>query len=236
MIRLLLIPLVMALVTAWLTSRFNIAKSRQELAAMSAPLDHPVLEMQTQRLAQALDLPRIPVMELKRDEVNGMADVDGRVYLTSGFLRKYREGQVSAEELASVIAHELGHVAQGHAKKRMNEALGHQTALMMANMMLARFVPFVGPWLVARIATALMARTSREHEFQADEWASALLIKAGIGTAPQKSLFRKLGTLTGGAGDGIPAWMRSHPTAADRVAAIEKNEARWTGKPALPVR
>ena len=236
MIRLILIPLVMAFVTSWLIARFNVSKSRQELAAASAVLDHPVLEMQTRRLAQALNLDRIPVMELKHDDVNGMADVDGRVYLTSGFLRKYREGAVSAEELASVIAHEMGHVAQGHAKKRMNEMLGHQTAVMMANMFLARFLPFVGPWLVGRLATMLIARTSREHEFQADEWASALMIKSGIGTAPQKSLFRKLGALTGGAGDGIPAWMRSHPTATDRIAAIERNEERWTGKPALPGR
>ncbi len=230
MVQIILVPLLLALVTSWLMARFNILKSRQELTANSRPLRHPAIGMQAARLAEALDLPHVQVLELGRAEVNGMADADGRVFLTTGFVHKYDQGEVTAEELASVIAHELGHVAQGHVKKRMNEVMGHQTAQMMANMLLARFLPFVGPWLAARLAEGLLARTSRKHEFQADEWASALLIKAGIGTAPQKSLFRKLGRLTGGAGDRIPAWLRSHPTADDRIRAIEANEARWLGR------
>ena len=227
MMQIIVVPLVLALVTSWLVVRFNIAKSRRELTASSRPLQHPAIGMQAARLAEALDLPHVQVLELGRAEVNGMADADGRVFLTTGFVHKYNQGEVTAEELASVIAHELGHVAQGHVQKRMNEVMGHQTAQMMANMLLARFLPFVGPWLAARVAEGLMARTSREYEFQADEWASALLIKCGIGTGPQKSLFRKLGRLTGGAGDQIPAWLRSHPTADDRIRAIEANEARW---------
>jgi len=230
MVQMILIPLVMALVTSWLVIRFNLAKSRAELTANSRPLGHPALTVQAARLARALDLPQVEVLELRQAQVNGLADADGRVFLTSGFVHKYDQGEVSAEEIASVIAHELGHVAQGHAKQRMNDVMGHQTAQMMANMLLARFLPIIGPWLVAQVVTGLMARTSRENEFQADEWASALLIKAGIGTGPQKSLFRKLGRLTGGAGDAIPDWLRSHPRAEERIAAIEKNEARWLGR------
>ena len=58
---------------------------------------------------------------------------------------------------------------------------------------------------------------------------SALLIKAGIGTEPQKSLFRKLEALTANRAEGVPAWMLSHPKAEERIAAIEANEARWLG-------
>ena len=72
-----------------------------------------------------------------------------------------------------------------------------------------------------------MARMSRRDEFEADAYASALLVKAGIGTAPQKSLFRKLDRLTGSGGQTAPDWLRSHPHTADRIAAIEANEARW---------
>jgi putative metalloprotease len=55
-----------------------------------------------------------------------------------------------------------------------------------------------------------------------------LLIKAGIGTEPQKSLFRKLEGLTG-VGGGMPAWLMSHPKTEERIRAIETNEARWLG-------
>ena len=69
---------------------------------------------------------------------------------------------------------------------------------------------------------------ARADEFEADAYASALLVKSGIGTAPQRSLFEKLEHLTGTAGKGTPAWMLSHPKTALRIAAIAKNEARWT--------
>ena len=51
----------------------------------------------------------------------------------------------------------------------------------------------------------------------------------GKGTAPQKSLFGKLEALTNSRGGVVPAWLMSHPKTPDRIAAIEKNEARWNG-------
>ncbi len=53
--------------------------------------------------------------------------------------------------------------------------------------------------------------------------------RAGIGTGPQKSLFRKLDALTKNRAGGIPAWLLSHPHVGERIAAIEANEARWVG-------
>jgi putative metalloprotease len=72
------------------------------------------------------------------------------------------------------------------------------------------------------------AGMSRKDEFEADAYASALMIKAGLGVAPQKSLFSKLDQLTGNSG-ASPAWFLSHPKTRDRIKAIEANEKRWTG-------
>ena len=98
-------------------------------------------------------------------------------------------------------------------------------------LLLAVLVWFVGPllavWGARLITTALAARLSRGDEFEADAYASALLVKAGIGTGPQKSLFRKLEALTGARGAGVPAWLLSHPRSAERIRAIEEREARW---------
>lgn len=140
--------------------------------------------------------------------------------------RKAR-GEVSAEELASVIAHELGHVALGHMRRRMIDFTGQNAVFVMLSAILNRYLPFIGIWIANFLASALMARLSRRDEFEADAYASALLIKAGIGTAPQKSLFRKLEALTANHSEGVPAWMLSHPKTAERIAAIEANEARW---------
>jgi putative metalloprotease len=85
----------------------------------------------------------------------------------------------------------------------------------------------VGVLIARTITGALAAHLSRRDEHEADAYASALLVKAGIGTAPQKSLFRKLGALTGSPGAGAPAWLLSHPAAEDRIRAIEAREVRW---------
>jgi putative metalloprotease len=139
------------------------------------------------------------------------------------------QGVVTDEELASVVAHEMGHVALGHMRRRMIDFTGQNAVFMMLAAVLNRFLPFIGVWIANAISVALLARLSRRDEFEADAYASALLIKAGIGTGPQKSLFRKLDALTENRAEGIPAWLLSHPRTEDRIAAIEANEARWTG-------
>ena len=77
------------------------------------------------------------------------------------------------------------------------------------------------------LATLLAARLSRSDEYEADAYASALLTKAGIGTGPQKSLFQKLEALTKTNMGAMPAWFLSHPKTKERIAAIERNEAKW---------
>ena len=104
-----------------------------------------------------------------------------------------------------------------------------QNALRVLLMtILGRLLPFIGIWIANILTTALAARLSQRDEFEADEFASALLIKAGLGTEPQKSLFAKLDALTKNSGEGVPAWLLTHPKTPRRIAAIEANEARWT--------
>lgn len=214
--------LVLYLAAMWFFSSWRL---RQELAAKSTPLTHPRLVPMLDRLGRAMDLPSIRAHVYEIAAVNGLAAPDGRIFLTRGFLDKLDEGKVTEAELASVIAHELGHVSHGHARRRMIDFAG-QNAIRVALGTVLRFVPFFGPWIANMVATAVAARLSRQDEYEADAFASALMIKAGLGTEPQKSLFRKLPALTGGSSAG-PVWFLSHPPAEARIAAIESLEARW---------
>ena len=209
--------------------RFSVWRTRRVLDENSQPLTDPAIIRLADRMAAAMELPEIRVHVFEVEPINGLAAPDGRIFLTRGFLNRKVRGEVSAEELASVIAHELGHVAQGHMRRRMIDFTGQNAVFVMLSALLNRFLPVIGIWLANLISTALMARLSRRDEFEADAYASALLIKAGIGTGPQKSLFRKLDALTRTRAEGIPAWLLSHPDVEDRIAAIEANEARWLG-------
>lgn len=224
-----LAPFLLAIAYALLMLRFSVWRTRKMLDARSVPLRDAEMAALTHRLAQALDLPALKVQVFDVDVVNGLAAPDGRIFLTRGFLAAKARGEVTAEELASVIAHELGHVALGHMRRRMIDFTGQNAVFVLLSAFLNRFLPIIGIWIANLISTALMARLSRRDEFEADAYASALLIKAGIGTEPQKTLFAKLGHLTGNPGAGSPAWLLSHPDTSERIAAIEANEARWVG-------
>jgi metalloprotease len=225
-------PILLAILYGFAMYRFSVWRTARELDQKSTELADPVLKRLCDRMARALDLERIKVHIYEIDPVNGLAAPDGRIFITRGFYGKYRNGEVTAEELASVIAHELGHVALGHSRRRMIDFSGQNALRTALAMVLSRFIPGIGAWIAGFLTTLLAARLSRGDEYEADAYASALLTKAGIGTAPQKSLFSKLESLTQSRGGAMPAWMMSHPKTAERIAAIEKNEARWSAVPA----
>ena len=224
-----LIPILLAVLYGLALYRFSVWRTSRELDANSTELADPKLKALTDQMARALDIERIKVHIYEIEPVNGLAAPDGRIFITRGFYNRYRTGDVSAEEMASVIAHELGHVALGHSRRRMIDFSGQNAMRTALAMILGRFIPFIGPYLASFAMSLLAARLSRADEFEADAYASALLVKSGIGTAPQKSLFEKLEHLTGARGAAIPAWIMSHPKTHVRIAAIEANEAKWRG-------
>ncbi|KIN77290.1 M48 family metalloprotease [Sulfitobacter mediterraneus] len=221
------LPILLAVAYALAMYRFSAWRTARELDARSTPLADPALKDMSDRMAKALDLPRIKVHIYEIDPVNGLAAPDGRIFITRGFYKRFRAGEVTAEELASVIAHELGHVALGHSRRRMIDFSGQNAMRTVLAMVLGRFIPFAGVWIANMLTTLLAARLSRGDEYEADAYAAALLTKAGIGIAPQISLFEKLEGLTQSNHGTAPAWLLSHPKTNERIAALRRLEARW---------
>jgi putative metalloprotease len=221
------LPLLLVILYGLVRWHFSARALARQLDQNSRRLRDTHLQPVLDRLATALNLPEVPVYVYQVEPINGLAAPDGRIFLTEGFMQKYRAGEVSPEEIGSVIAHELGHVARGHARRRMIDFSGQNALRVVLMTVLGRFLPFVGIWLANVLTTALAARLSQRDEFEADEFASALLIKAGIGVGPQISLFRKLDALTQNRAGAAPAWLLTHPKTPRRIAAIEANATRW---------
>ncbi len=222
-------PILLALLYGFAVYHFSAWRTRRELDGNSTELAEPRLRAVCDRLARALDLPRIKVHVYEIAPVNGLAAPDGRIFLTRGFLDRYAAGAVTAEEIASVIAHELGHVALGHARRRMVDFSAQNALRTAMAAVLSRLIPGFGGMIAAGLARLVSARISRVDEYEADAYASALMLRAGLGTAPQKSLLAKLDKLAG-AGGSTPAWLLSHPHTKERLAAIDANEAKWLGE------
>ncbi len=221
------LPILLAVLYGLAMYRFSVWRTSKELDTQSTVLADPTLQDMSAQMARALDVPRIKVHIYEIEPVNGLAAPDGRIFITRGFYNKFRAGEVTAEELASVIAHELGHVALGHSRRRMIDFSGQNAMRAALGMVLGRFIPGIGIWLANMLTTMLAAKLSRSDEYEADAYAAALLTKAGIGIAPQISLFRKLDALTKSGGGRAPAWLMSHPKTEERIAALSTLQSKW---------
>lgn len=223
-----------ALILAWgLAMRWaSVRALTARLDREAKPVDDPELEALVRRLGRQVGIDHLRAYSFPMEAINGLAAPDGRLFVTTGLLRRMRAGIVSRAEVASVVAHELGHVARGHHKRRLVDWTGANIARMAAGVALGRVIPIIGPWIAATAASLLIARLSRRDEFEADEYASALMVAAGLGAKPQADMLRKLEEEVPLHGKGV-AWLESHPPVAERVAAIEANDAKWRQTPAV---
>jgi putative metalloprotease len=221
------IPIILPLVYGLLMFRLSAWQLNRTLKSQSSLLADRQLLRPIQLLANALDLESISVSIYEIEPVNGLAAPDGRIFITRGFYNKFIAGEVTENELASVIAHELGHVALGHSKRRMIDFSGQNALRMALGSLLSRILPGLGGILANLLSNLLMARMSRSDEFEADEYASALMVKSGIGVTHQISMFEKLEKLSGNNANLQPAWLLSHPKTRQRIEKIQENETKW---------
>jgi putative metalloprotease len=63
----------------------------------------------------------------------------------------------------------LGHVALGHAKRRMIDFSGQNALRTALTIIISRFIPFVGVYIAAYVTSILAAGLSRADEYAADE-------------------------------------------------------------------
>ena len=222
-----IIPIILPLVYGLAMFRLSAWRLNRTLKNQSSLLADKQLLKPIQRLADALDLESISVNIYEIEPINGLAAPDGKIFITRGFYNKFISGEVTESELASVIAHELGHVALGHSRRRMIDFSGQNALRMALGSILSRIIPGLGGIIANVLSNLLMARLSRTDEFEADEYASALMMKSGIGVEHQISMFEKLEKLSGNNANLQPAWLLSHPKTKRRIEKIQENLSKW---------
>jgi len=154
-------------------------------------------------------------------ETNAFALPGGYIYVSRGLLALAR----SEEELANVLAHEVGHVAARHAAQRETRAagvgalslLGAIAAGVLGGAEAAQSVMQIG-----QVAGAgLIASYGRDQERQADDVGQKMAAAAGFDPGGMTSFLGALDrevTLRLGK-PRMPTFLDSHPTTPERVAA-----------------
>ena len=169
------------------------------------------------RLSQAAALPGpLKLSVIRRSEANAIALPGGHIYVYQGLLAK----AVSPDELAAVIAHEIGHVVHRDGIR----AILHGAGLSLLFGMLLG--DLVGGGAVVIAARALIESShSREAESAADAFAVRLMTQIG---GDARALGRILVAIQTGGTGGASIWL-SHPHVQDRVQAIYEMAAPKAG-------
>ena len=221
-----IIPIVVLISVFYIGSIYSSKSLSKKLEKKSKIFHDPVIDNYLKAFQSILDLGKLQIFVLDDKQINGLVTPNGNIYITQGFIKQYKLGKVSGVELTSVIAHELGHLALGHTKKRLITFSAISAISMVISTILSRLLPYIGAIIGRYLSQILISGLSRKDEFEADSYAAALLIKSGIGTAPQISLLKKLEQLTGIVSSNI-TWTLSHPSPEQRINAIQKLEASW---------
>ena len=224
-----ILPIVLLVSIFYIGSIYSSRNLSKKLENKSQIFHDPVIDNYLKLFKSILELNNLKVFVLNEKQINGLVTPNGNIYITQGFINQYKLGKVSGVELSSVIAHELGHLALGHTKKRLITFSAISAISMVISTILSRLIPYLGSILGRYLSQILISGLSRKDEFEADSYAAALLVKSGIGTAPQISLLRKLEPLTGIVSSNI-TWTLSHPSPEQRIKAIQRLEASWMTK------
>ena len=220
-----LIPIVLAGLYGIVMFQFSAWSMKRQLSQQSNPLLDPNLEKIMLKFANVLEVEKIRINIFETEPINGLAAPDGRIFITRGFYKRYQNGDITVEEISSVVAHELGHVALGHIRRRMIDFSGQNAVRAALGALLSRLVPGLGGMIASIIGNLLMAKLSRQDEYEADEYASALMIKSGLGIEPQVSMFKKLDKISNQQGS-VPAWLMSHPPTQERINSIKTKHTK----------
>ncbi len=158
------------------------------------------------------------VTVLDSQVVNAFASPGGYIYVTRGLLALAND----EAELASVMAHELGHLTANHSTKRQIEAA--RVSLLSGVLASLSGSPYLSQALGLGAATHV-AGYSREQEFEADTLGIATA--ADVGYEPfaaasfltsLQSHFQLQGELTGEPSDSVDAGLFStHPSTPQRI-------------------
>ncbi|HZH85931.1 MAG TPA: M48 family metalloprotease [Brumimicrobium sp.] len=147
---------------------------------------------------------------------NAFCTPGGYIYVYTG-LMKYLD---SEEQLAGVLAHEIGHADLRHSTRQMTKLYGVQTLL--------NFLAGDRALIKDLTASIISLKFSRTHETEADKASVTYLCSTDYDAAGGAKFFEKIEAEGSG---GTPEWLSTHPSPENRIEFfyLQSTEQGCTG-------
>ena len=148
-------------------------------------------------------------------QINAFCMPGGKIAFYSGILDQL---QLTDDEVATVMGHEIAHALREHARARMgkNAATGIGANLLSNVLGLGQ----LGQTVTSYGAQLLTLQFSRSDESDADLVGMELAARAGFDPRAGVTLWQKMAAASRGA---PPQWLSTHPSGNTRIADIQAN-------------
>ena len=173
-------------------------------------------------IGRQIEIPYFPLnfYVVKENNLNAFAAPAGHVFIFSGLINAME----NVDELASILAHELGHVSARHLASRIERSkkIGMATIAGVLAGILAGGKA-AGALMTSSIAAGIQAELgySREDERQADHLGFKYTHASGFNVEGMITVLKKIQRERWYGGGGIPPYLLTHPGTPERMSNIE---------------
>lgn len=171
-----------------------------------------------------VDFTRIKIHIIKSEEVNAFALPDHNMVIYTGLI----EYAKNAEEVAGVMAHEIGHMEKNHVMKKLAKEIGIAMLWTIAG-------GDAGFEIMKETARVLSSSAfDRSQENEADLYAVEMMARSNIDPEHLGNFLFRLGQQHNEIPDEL-VWISTHPNSKERAAEIisKKKEYTFDRKPVL---
>ncbi len=161
-------------------------------------------------------------------EINAFALPGGFIYVNRGLI----EAAETQDELAGVLAHEIGHVVARHGADQASRAGLAQTGLGALGGLLGRGTSSsIGKTAAEMVATGVFMRFSRQAEREADRLGARMLYDTSLQPQAMVSFFEKLAGLQKSQPNAVLKFFSSHPNPVERSNNVSTLIATFPANP-----
>lgn len=155
---------------------------------------------------------------LTSKEVNAWAMPGGKMAVYTGLIERLN---VTDDELAAVMGHEIAHALREHARERIANQMTSSAVSTVGSIALEVFTGVrIDPQLAGTVVgAALVLPNSRQNEQEADIIGVELMARAGYDPRASLSLWQKMGQVSGGGG--TPEFLSTHPSGETRLRDLQ---------------
>jgi len=153
-------------------------------------------------------------------QINAFCMPGGKIAFYSGILKQL---ELTDDEVAMVMGHEMAHALREHARERMGKAAATNGLATIGSTVASVFFgvnPNLTDFVAKQGANLLSLKFSRDDETEADLVGMELAARAGFDPRAGITLWQKMAEANKGA---PPQWLSTHPSGGSRIEEIQAN-------------